>query len=101
MTIAVPYDNMGNVPVNFGSANTFKVYGIGDDGVARAGLVFHFGINKKISAAELLKDAGADTVVCNKIKNGDRKSLEDAGFTVAAGFEGNGDCVVREFLSKR
>ncbi|MCR5783944.1 MAG: hypothetical protein K6G90_14555 [Clostridia bacterium] len=101
MTIAVPYDNMGNVPVNFGSANTFKIYEIGEDGVARSGLVFRFGMNKKLSAAELLKDAGADTVVCNKIKAGERKALEDAGFTVDSGFEGNGDCVAREFLAKR
>ena len=89
MRIAIPYDN-GEIFQHFGHTEQFKLYDAEDGAIVGAQILPCSGSGHGLLAG-LLKEAGADALVCGGIGMGAQMALAEAGIRLYAGVQGPAD----------
>ena len=97
MKIAVTHEN-GEVFQHFGHTEEFKVYEVEGDQVTSEKVVGTNGQGHG-ALASVLRELGADTLICGGIGGGAQKALADAGITLYAGVSGSCDEAVKALLA--
>ncbi|MDO5439715.1 MAG: NifB/NifX family molybdenum-iron cluster-binding protein [Erysipelotrichaceae bacterium] len=97
MRIAVTYE-YGFVGQHFGRTEEFKLYDIEDGGIIKEQILSSNGQSHGMLAV-LLKEAGADLLICGGIGMGARYALNEAGIELIPGAQGKADDVVRAYLN--
>ena len=97
MRIAVTYDN-GEVFQHFGRTEFFKVYEIKEGRILKEEVISTNGQGHG-ALAGVLKDAGADALICGGIGGGARAALALNRIKVFAGVGGKADSAVKAFLA--
>ena len=96
MKIAATYDN-GQIFQHFGRTPAFKLYEIEDGAVKRSEVVSTGGTGHE-ALADMLRDLGADIIICGGIGGGAQAALQAAGIRLFAGAEGDPDEAVKQLL---
>ncbi len=97
MKIAVTYEN-GQVFQHFGHTEQFKLYTIENNAVASAEVVSTNGQGHG-ALAMVLKNLGANALICGGIGGGARMALQEAGVALYAGVSGEADAAVEALLA--
>lgn len=97
MRIAVTYEN-GQVFQHFGHTERFKMYDIKNGEVTLAAVVNTAGSGHG-ALADVLKKAGADTLLCGGLGGGAQRALREAGIRFYGGVTGEADQAVKAFLA--
>lgn len=97
MTIAVTYEN-GQVFQHFGHTEQFRLYEVADGKVVSARTVDTAGSGHGALAA-LLRELGADTLICGGIGGGAQQALTEAGIRFYGGVTGEADRAVADLLA--
>ena len=98
MKIAVAYEN-GMVFQHFGRSEAFKYYETDEWGDIVAAEVKSTDGQGHGALAEILKDNGADVLICGGIGQGAQDALAENGIEVYAGNAGAADSVLLAFLA--
>ena len=96
MRIAVTYED-GQVFQHFGHTDAFKIYDE-ENGAVRDEKVVSTNGQGHGALASVLKDLGADVLICGGIGGGAQTALEEAGIRLYAGVSGSCDEAVKQFL---
>ena len=96
MRIAVTYED-GQVFQHFGHTEAFKIYDE-ENGAVRDEKVVSTNGQGHGALASVLKDLGADVLICGGIGGGAQTALEEAGIRLYAGVSGSCDEAVKQFL---
>lgn len=96
MRIAVPSEN-GEVFQHFGRAPGFTVYTVEDGRVLSIDQVQALGTGHG-AMASLLREVGANLVICGGIGTGAVMALRSLGVDLIAGASGSADDVIRAYL---
>ena len=99
MRIAVTYEN-GAVFPHFGHTAHFKLYETQGERILSARVVDTQGSGHG-ALAGLLRDLGAEALICGGIGAGARQALEEAGIRLYPGAEGEADACVQALLEGR
>ena len=97
MKIAVTFEN-GEIFQHFGHTEQFKIYEVEDGKVTSAAVQSTNGQGHG-ALAGLLREIGADTLICGGIGGGARKALQEAGIQLYAGVSGDADKAVDSLLA--
>ena len=97
MKIAVTYDN-GEVFQHFGHTEQFKLYNVEDGKIVSSEVVGTNGTGHG-ALAGLLRELGADVLICGGIGGGARQALAEAGVLLYGGVSGSADEAAAAFLS--
>jgi len=97
MKIAVAYENE-QVFQHFGHTEQFKIY-IVDDGKIVSSEIVDTNGNGHGALAGLLKEIGADILICGGIGGGARMALADAGIKLFGGVSGSCDAAVNAYIA--
>lgn len=97
MKIAVTYEN-GEIFQHFGHTEQFKVYETEDGKVVNSFVQSTNGQGHG-ALAGVLKEIGADTLICGGIGGGARMALQEAGINLYAGVSGDADQAVASLLA--
>ena len=97
MRIAVTYEN-GQVFQHFGRTEQFKLYDVENGLVTSSEVIGNEGVGHE-ALADLLKEKGADVLICGGLGNGAAEALKNAGIEVVSGAEGAADEAVRAYLA--
>lgn len=97
MRIAVPVEN-GMIFQHFGKSKEFAIYETAE-GKTISKRRLEAGENGHSALVGLLREAGAELVICGGIGGGARDALQAAGLEVAAGVSGSADEAVERFLT--
>ena len=97
MKAAVTYDK-GNIFQHFGRTEEFKVYTIEDNKVVSSEVVNSNGRGHG-ELVQVLKEIGADVLICGGIGEGARNALLENGIKLYAGAEGNCDEKAEQLLN--
>ena len=89
MKLAVCYEN-GQVFQHFGHTEQFKVYTIENGAITHSEIVSTNGQGHG-ALAGVLKELGADALICGGIGGGARNALAQAGIDLYPGVTGNAD----------
>lgn len=99
MTIAVSYDQAnGQIFQHFGRTEYFKVYDIEDGSVKNAQVVSTNGQGHG-ALAGVLRNLGADALICGGIGGGAQMALAEAGIKLYGGCAGSADQAVNDFIA--
>ena len=96
MKIAVTYEN-GEIFQHFGHTEQFKVYEVENGKVVNSAVQSTNGQGHG-ALAGVLKELGADTLICGGIGGGARMALQEAGIQLYAGVSGDADQAVASLL---
>ncbi len=96
MKIAVTYDN-GNVFQHFGRTESFLICETDGDAVVRTEVVGTGGRGHE-ELAEVLREYGADVLICGGLGAGAQQALAAAGIEVVSGAEGNAEAAAAAYL---
>lgn len=97
MKIAVTYQN-GQIFQHFGHTEKFKVYQVEDGKVVSSAILSANGVGHG-ALAGLLRDSGADTLICGGIGGGAQMALAQAGIRLYGGVSGSADQAVEDLLA--
>lgn len=97
MKIAVTYDN-GQIFQHFGRTENFKVYTVEGGKVISSEVVSSNGIGHG-ALAGVLKELGAEVLICGGIGGGAQTAIEHAGIKLLGGCSGDCDSAVEAYLS--
>lgn len=97
MKIAVTYED-GQVFQHFGHTEKFKVYNVEEDRITEESVVDTDGQGHG-ALASVLKNLGADILICGGIGGGAQAALAEAGIRLYAGMSGNCDEAVKALLA--
>lgn len=97
MKLAVCYEN-GQVFQHFGHTEQFKVYTIENGTITHSEIVSTNGQGHG-ALAGVLKELGADALICGGIGGGAQMALAQAGIKLYAGVAGDADQAVAELLA--
>lgn len=97
MKIAVTYED-GQIYQHFGHTEQFKLYQVEDGKVVSEEIIGTNGTGHG-ALAGMLRELGADTLICGGIGGGARTVLSDAGIRLYGGVTGNADDAVAALLS--
>ena len=97
MKIAVTYEN-GQIFQHFGHTEKFKVYQVEDGKVVSSAILSANGVGHG-ALAGLLRDSGADTLICGGIGGGAQMALAQAGIQLYPGVSGPADQAVEALLA--
>lgn len=97
MRIAIPTEN-GTIFQHFGKSKAFTVYDTAE-GKITSKRMLDAGESGHSALAGLLREAGAELVICGGIGGGARDALQAAGIELAAGVTGSTDAAVEGYLS--
>ena len=97
MKIAVTYEN-GQIFQHFGHTEKFKVYQVEDGKVVSSAILSANGVGHG-ALAGLLRDSGADTLICGGIGGGAQMALAQAGIRLYGGVSGSADQAVEDLLA--
>ena len=97
MKIAVTYEN-GQIFQHFGHTEKFKVYQVEDGKVVSSAILSANGVGHG-ALAGLLRDSGADTLICGGIGGGAQMALAQAGIRLYGGVSGSADQAVEDMLA--
>ncbi len=97
MMIAVPFQ-AGQVFGHFGHTPAFRLYTVEDGAVTAIRVVPVTGSGHGALAA-LLRELGADTLICGGIGGGAKAALSEAGIRLFGGVQGDADMAVAAFLA--
>ena len=89
MRIAATYEN-GSIFQHFGRTEQFKIYDVEDNKVVSSTIIGNNGIGHG-ALAGLLADNTIDVLICGGLGGGAMNALMNAGITVVAGAEGEGE----------
>lgn len=95
MKIAVTYDN-GEVFQHFGHTEQFKLYNVEDGKIVSSEVVGTNGTGHG-ALAGLLRELGADVLICGGIGGGAQVALAQAGIQVYPGIQGDVDQAAQAF----
>ena len=96
MRIAVTYEN-GNIFPHFGRTEQFKLYDVADGRITASRVVGTDGQGHG-ALAELLRQLGADILICGGIGGGAQSALAAAGIRLYGGVSGSADAAVQALL---
>lgn len=96
MRIAVTYED-GQIFQHFGHTESFKIYDE-ENGAVREEKVVSTNGQGHGALASVLKDLGADVLICGGIGGGAQTALKEAGIRLYAGVSGSCDEAVKQFL---
>ena len=99
MKIAVTYENE-QIFAHFGHTEKFKVYTVENGAVVSSEVIDTNGSGHG-ALAGLLKDIGADVLICGGIGAGAQNALANVGIKLYGGVGGSCDGAVKAFLSGR
>lgn len=97
MKIAVTYDD-GEVFQHFGKTEFFKLYDIQQGRILGEKVISTNGKGHG-ALAEVLRDAGADALICGGIGGGAQAAMAINRIKVFSGVSGEADAAVRSFLA--
>ena len=97
MKIAVTYEN-GEIFQHFGHTEQFKVYEAEDGKIVNSAVQSTNGQGHG-ALAGMLREIGADILICGGIGGGARKALQEAGIRLYAGVSGDADRAVDSLLA--
>ena len=97
MIIAVTHEN-GQIFQHFGHTAQFKLYDIQDNAISSAKVVDTCGKGHG-ARASLLRELGAEVLICGGIGGGARTALEQAGIALYGGVSGDADEAAEAFAS--
>lgn len=97
MKLAVCYEN-GQVFQHFGHTEQFKVYTIENGVITHSEIVSTNGQGHG-ALAGVLKELGADALICGGIGGGARSALAEAGIQLYPGASGSADAQVEALLA--
>lgn len=92
MRIAVTYEN-GNIFPHFGRTEQFKLYDVADGHIIASRVVGTDGQGHG-ALAGLLRQLGADILICGGIGGGAQSALAAAGIRLYGGVSGSADAAV-------
>lgn len=96
MRIAVTYEN-GNIFPHFGRTEQFKLYDVADGRITASRVVGIDGQGHG-ALAGLLRQLGADILICGGIGGGAQSALAAAGIRLYGGVSGSADAAVQALL---
>lgn len=96
MKIAVTYEN-GQIFQHFGHTSEFKVYQVQDGKIVSAQVVGTGGQGHG-ALAGVLRDLGAEVLICGGIGAGAQNALRNAGIQLFGGVSGDADAAVEALL---
>ena len=96
MRIAVTYED-GQIFQHFGHTESFKIYDE-ENGAVREEKVVSTNGQGHGALASVLKDLGADVLICGGIGGGAQAALKEAGIRLYAGVSGSCDEAVKQLL---
>lgn len=96
MRIAVTYEN-GNIFPHFGRTEQFKLYDVADGRIIASRVVGTDGQGHG-ALAGLLRQLGADILICGGIGGGAQSALAAAGIRLYGGVSGSADAAVQALL---
>ena len=99
MKLAVCYEN-GQVFQHFGHTEQFKVYTIENGTITHSEIVSTNGQGHG-ALASVLKELGADALICGGIGAGAQNALKAAGIRFYGGVQGEADKAAADFLADR
>lgn len=97
MRIAVTYEN-GQIFQHFGHTENFKIYDVEEGKVTESRVMGTDGQGHGALAC-LLREAGAEVLICGGIGGGARMALEEAGIRLYGGVSGSCDAAVEALLA--
>ncbi len=97
MKIACTYEN-GQIFQHFGHTQQFKVYDVADGAVVASQIVDTNGSGHG-ALATVLRDLGADVLICGGIGGGAQMALASVGIWLPCGVRGSADEAVKAFLA--
>ena len=97
MKIGVTYEN-GEIFQHFGHTEQFKVYEAEDGKIVNSAVQSTNGQGHG-ALAGMLREIGADILICGGIGGGARKALQEAGIRLYAGVSGDADRAVDSLLA--
>ena len=99
MKIAVTYEN-GQIFQHFGHTEQFKIYDIEDGKIVKTAVVDTNGEGHG-ALSSILKNLGADLLICGGIGGGAQMALAGAGIALRGGVQGDCDAAVEAFLADK
>ena len=97
MRIAVTYDN-GMIFQHFGHTENFKIYDVENGEITNEMYLSANGTGHG-ALAGLLKNVGADALICGGIGGGAQMALKQAGITLYGGVQGSADEAVNALIA--
>ena len=97
MELAVTYDD-GTINARFGKVKAFKVYEI-EDGTIKDQMIRAVDTDDLDEKAAILKDTGAEKVICGNICMHCQENVRNAGIEILGCVQGDADAAVNAYLA--
>ncbi len=96
MRIAVTYDN-GTINARYGKVSAFKLYDV-ENGAVKAESIREVNTTDLDEKSAILKDTGADKVICGNICMHCQENVRNAGIEILGCVQGDADAAVQSYL---
>ena len=97
MRIAVTYDN-GKINASYGKVKAFKLYDV-ENGIIQAQSIREVPTDDLDEKSAILKDTGADKVICGNICMHCQENVRNAGIEILGCVQGDADAAVHAYLA--